>query len=326
MENRNYSYDVIRSMAIFLVIWIHSQEQYPSDSSYFGSVTYYLGRLGVPLFLMLTGALQTSKAGSMSLKEYYRKKVLPLYLVSVVWIFLYAFNWGSANFASVFQNLVRAVCLITSTKHLWYLPIIIGISAIMPLISKIESMSNQDVFIISAMSFGFNILAMKNLFTVVQVQFGITYFMWYILVGYLCGKRKVLQTINIYLLIILNIGCVILFQLFRSWLVSANVTFDTWWYNMPFIMLGGVFLFELLQRIRIGNPTVIKGFAYISKNAFCMYLVHYFFVVLLGGILTAQLPKNAPIAVMICAGTFGLSFLSAIIISRIPVIRKIFLA
>ena len=115
-RGRIVSFDVIRLIAISCVVLCHSVETvYKTDHLSLGyGVTHYLGRLGVPLFLFLTGALLINKEfDSGSIKRFFSHNWLGLVITSEVWILVYwvygslhgdAFDFGLLARYATFQE------------------------------------------------------------------------------------------------------------------------------------------------------------------------------------------------------------------------------
>ena len=62
--------DYVRCIAILLVILMHASEQAGVSDLFSRSLLSSIGRLGVPLFLMISGALMLPKVFQYSISEY----------------------------------------------------------------------------------------------------------------------------------------------------------------------------------------------------------------------------------------------------------------
>lgn len=85
-------YDVLRIIAILFVVLCHCSEYvYLPHNSLPYSVLHFLGRLGVPLFFFLTGALVMSKEfdSRQTVKRFYSHNLLGLVTTAEVWIAIY---------------------------------------------------------------------------------------------------------------------------------------------------------------------------------------------------------------------------------------------
>ena len=101
-NNRKISLDFARSFAILAVLLCHSIEfAYPISlfnwtymvpfDQYFRIIGFTLGRLGVPIFLALTGYFLLSE--EISCKDdvihFYKKHLFPLLLTYEIWVVIY---------------------------------------------------------------------------------------------------------------------------------------------------------------------------------------------------------------------------------------------
>ena len=96
-QRRKLSYDVIRIVAIAMVVMIHVSAYVVTyfrgtDNSTFvvGNILNGLGRAGTPMFLMLTGALLLDEKREKSSRAFYRKNLLSFCLLLLFWLFFYA--------------------------------------------------------------------------------------------------------------------------------------------------------------------------------------------------------------------------------------------
>ncbi len=145
--SRNVAYDFIRAVAIMLVILCHATELcYPvaalqgvSENLTF-SIGFTLGRLGVPLFLFLTGALVLTKPfnDDPTIVRFYRRNYLTLLITVVCWAGIYyccaAFVRGEICLA----QLIRCVCLVDGAPSIawWYMPMILGLYIVVPFLGS----------------------------------------------------------------------------------------------------------------------------------------------------------------------------------------------
>ena len=104
MPNRNYTLDVIRTISILFVVANHAIEflfpfynktngvelfcEMTLTNQVFQFVVFTMGRLGVPLFFMLTGYLLVTRDYNTKDKilKFYKKNFLGLVLVWYIWI------------------------------------------------------------------------------------------------------------------------------------------------------------------------------------------------------------------------------------------------
>ena len=161
------AYDTIRAFAVLMIVLDHAvmigyKIYYASFLDVYTSMTtisklfcftmYEISRLGVPLFLMLTGALVLSKDFSTdeNIGAFYKKNLLPLLIlneiwVCVFWILFYLLEKNGMSFiytegSKLFFNKTEFIQQITLQKrafspNMWYIPAIIGFYVFIPFVS-----------------------------------------------------------------------------------------------------------------------------------------------------------------------------------------------
>jgi surface polysaccharide O-acyltransferase-like enzyme len=155
MSNKRIPYlDYLRIIACFLVVQVHVSAHYLeifkiNTAAFAISLTYdFLGLIGVPLFVMISGALTLSPGYSISLKSVLINKTLHYYLIYYIWKAFYQFyELISANTPITMSIIKNDVILALIQKngyyHLWYLPMIAIIFMFYPIIKK--SLENNKV-------------------------------------------------------------------------------------------------------------------------------------------------------------------------------------
>lgn len=292
--------DVSRAIAIAFVVICHviETEYYAvrmgklivSDAIWlFENIFFTFGRLGVPLFLMLTGALMLNR--EYDVKLFYKKSLIPLFLTTEIWTvinyFYYCIQY-SAEFSS--KNLLYNMAFIRTSplNHMWYMPMILGVYLVIPFVAKaLKNASFSDVLLPLAISFGaFSIVPIFNALAgevvsffpdanlIINVGFlGNLYGMMMIL-GHYIGKENLLKRIPTTLLILAFITAFALNTFGARYFYSKGLFHSDvfGWYTSPFIIISAVCLFELIKRIPIKeSPKIIS---LISKGSFAIYLIH----------------------------------------------------
>lgn len=135
-------YDLLRIFAAFSVVMLHSSARYwytlPVDSFSWMVTNAWdaVSRFGVPVFVMLSGALFLSPEKKLNLKRLWKHNILRLLIIWVIWNCFYGvagYFLKRPDFFSV-KELVR--CMINGHYHLWFLPMIICIYALLPILKK----------------------------------------------------------------------------------------------------------------------------------------------------------------------------------------------
>ncbi len=314
--------DIIRSIAILSVVWIHAQEKFnyfarsigPFDIS---SLAYLFGRLGVPLFLMLTGALMLPR--KINAVRFYKTKLLHLYLLSVFWLFLYRLDSG----ISIWENLSLSLKLDASTKHLWYLSTLFLIYMFLPYLSNIRYCSVSSIVLLLA---ALTAILQINLFwpTSIGLNGDIIYFI-YLIFGYLITEYKLYEKLKIKYILPLFILSLLLFDhslsnyAYLSLIYSRGL--DIWWYYSPMILLISMLTYVFLARCFMNAPE-IRLAKILSSNSFGIFLFHLFVLDQLAPWIESItfLPTTLR-TILLTASTLTVSTILSELIGKIPYVK-----
>ena len=292
--------DISRTIAIIFVVICHVIEtQYysvrmgklvVSDELWlFENILFTFGRLGVPLFLMLTGALMLNR--EYDIKQFYKKSLIPLFLTTEIWTIINYFYY-CIQYSTEFsiKNLIGNMVFVKTSplNHMWYMPMILGIYLVIPFVAKaLKNVRFLDVALPLLIAFvAFSIVPMFNALAGEVVSFfpdanltinvaflGGLYGMLMIS-GHYIGKENLLRRIPTTMLIlafIIAFGCnTIGARYFYSRELYHSDVFG--WYTSPFIIISAICLFELIKRFPAKECP--KTISLISKGSFAIYLTH----------------------------------------------------
>ncbi len=148
--NKTYflKYDVIRIVAIFLVLLVHTAAYWVTYSVGTFSADFFIGNLflglsraGVPLFIMLSGALLLNENRKFDTVTFYKKSLLPIVYILIGWLLVYAAFYGFllpslTNKEPSWQRFRDYILAFRGTgyPHLWYLMMLIGLYLITPVL------------------------------------------------------------------------------------------------------------------------------------------------------------------------------------------------
>lgn len=139
-KGRMVHYDLLRILAAFSVVMLHSAAKFWYDidvrsGRWIVANTYdALFRFGVPLFVMLSGALFLQEGYKLNLKRLYAHNILKLVAVFVFWSCIYglwdcaSMDWSLAGWMDVVREMVYG------RYHLWFLPMLVGIYVLLPIL------------------------------------------------------------------------------------------------------------------------------------------------------------------------------------------------
>lgn len=227
-KNRILWLDIARCLAILSVLLVHSAESGYSlafeelaglgiPSACFRVICFTAGRLGVPLFLAISGYLLLDRDFSTSKKiiKFYKSNLFPLLLTVEIWVVLYYFSqvlFNSQTFE--LRNLIDNMLFMRANEfsHFWYMPMIIGLYIAIPFIARaIKGIEAKAllvpfaavfivVFAVNTLNAYYNMFDIETLSPRVDVTFLGGNYGFYLLLGFYV-KRVALKRLRAFLLL-----------------------------------------------------------------------------------------------------------------------------
>ena len=332
--------DLVRAIAILTVLYIHATDgiyiissdsimNYTVFSRVFDYASLFIGRIGVPFFLMITGYLLLDRAyDNERVRKFWNTSCKGLIIVTIIWAVIYAVSLQFVTVGSGQVNYAEAGTLFFS--HMWYMPMIIGMYLSMPFVSgaleKFESTTIwQATVVFSLLAFLLPfitlVLDMQGLPDItIQYCLGFSGGVYgiYIILGYLVkkGQFKHFDSIKLGLIAIISFMICLLFQYYAF---TKGYGFELW-YDFPFVLTGSFALFELCSRM--GKVRAYPIVIFLSKYSFAVFLVHNLFRLPLLPIVV-QLPFTEPVkAIILWVLLIIFSYITVVIIYRIPKFGK----
>lgn len=302
--------DHARAFAIISIVFCHVVECIypwisPSYSGQFERTIYFtIGRLGVPIFLMLSGYLLLSRHQVTNLQEYMaflKKKWVPLLICYEVWIVIYNL------FLFIYRNQFDTTSFVQQLtfqrfpdfSHWWYMPMIVGMYLFIPMLSVMKQYLGKRfiewVFFISVLVHVlFPITSRKILLDL--SYFGSCY-LTYILFGYVCFlnidkiKRYLInpwsrlykvdfpgrvRAVVLCLLTLVLYGVCVYVQI-RTY--GKNSPYFIW-YDNPYLILCSFGLFLCFLFLNNVSSKLAIG---LSMASFPIYLIHNIVILVIGG-------------------------------------------
>jgi len=344
----NYSIDVIRCIAITLVIIVHcsgfpyeflNAQTTSLDILGWFSTDFYatIGLLGVPLFVMLTGALLLNpNREDEPLKVFYKKRLDRIGLPFVFWTIIY-FIWSFTvvgeplTLHNIGQGLING-----SFSHLWYLYLLMGLYAVTPVLRVLVKHLERKLFTYILIIWFVGTLTTPFIHTFTTFDYNPYPFVFLDWVGYFLIGTYILYS-NIRrsraaLLVILGV----IGSAGGEWVLTAILgkTYTGYFhsYMNATIIIASVSLFYLLISFdfnRIGNYSKTSRIIHwVSQNTFPIYLIH---MIVLGALsinvlgLWLNRPTFVPLfdvpffAVIVLAVSAG----SIYLLKKVPILKKL---
>lgn len=332
--------DLVRAIAILTVLYIHSVDGIyiiSSDaivnltmiSRLFQYASLFIGRIGVPFFLMITGYLLLDRTyDDNKIMKFWTKNCKKLIIVTIFWAVIYAFSIMFVDFHSTTINPVEAGNLYFS--HMWYMPMIIGMYLSLPFVSAAVEKFNEKTILQATVLFSLlafllpfiSLLCDMHGIHNVTIQYCLGFsggiYGVYIILGYLT-KREMFKQISSKILGLVAVISWIVCIFFQYYSFIKGYNFFLW-YEFPFILTGSFALFELVSRIE--KVRCFKVVTILSKYSFAVFLIHNLFRIPLLPIVVRS-PFSEPVeAVILWILLIIFSYVAAAIIYRIPRVGK----
>lgn len=309
--------DFARSCAILCVILCHVVElayvlfEYnlpPMNiiSEFTIFATFTLGRLGVPLFLFISGYLLLGRnyetEGTLL---FWKTNWLHLFLTTELWIvLLYIVACLSGKQLFHFFTLVKQLFFLESCSysHMWYMPMILGVYLFLPFIALVLQKIKLHIllfpgiitftflFILPTANVIFTSLGHSALRTSLSLDFSGGIYGFYLILGFLVSQG-VFRRIRTSLLWLMGastfIGTVLLQVFSYHNFQPYNV-----WYDCGLLLICALCIFEVFSRVTIhsscqeNNPSpkslfLKKSVLDLSKCSFGIYILHNPILILL---------------------------------------------
>jgi surface polysaccharide O-acyltransferase-like enzyme len=332
---RDGALDLIRFVSVFLVISIHVAAPGFSDigSRGWGAVNTYdsVGRIAVPLFFMVTGALLVPRETSVPT---ILKRVLRVVIPLVAWSLIYLLWFRLTGDVSAPSALSIAVGPVV--YHLWYLYALIGAYLLLPVLAGFYQANATQVivFVLSIWFVGASLLPTITNLTGIGI-FGVdgSIFAWvvgYFVLGAVLYKKFDVQRLR--LSIVVGIWALMTsVTAMATWYLSvsgaaANETFYR--YFSPFVVIAAVAAFVLMiklyRRHFAEKIRVTRQLRWWSTLSFGIYLFHPLALAGLGKIGINYEFVNPWLGIpILTAAIFASSAGIVFLLQRIPFVRAI---
>lgn len=319
---RRLSLDVIRSLAILSVLDCHLSSFVFEGSGHplMASLVYALGRIGVPLFVMLTGYLMLPRDyDGPYLSKYLRSNVLGLFVAYEIWnVLWYLFGCIPGlptlnnGLPTSVQTLLQSMAFMGETyTAMWYLQMVLGIYLGIPIVAhlirmvqKKESKSYGYILLVLVIYFGVVVPGVSEVLdflgSPIQTSpvmnlnifgtsvWGGSVWMVYLLGGYMIsrGTLRRMPRWTLAGVALLSIGALTFMSYMRS-MYGAGGDFR---YDSPLYVCLSFSLFELIDgshalNVLKGMPARLIGM--LSRWSFPTYMLHFWMLAIVLAVMGA---------------------------------------
>lgn len=344
LHQRNSTLDITRIIATVAVIMIHCGAMFVADYTplerefMIGNVFESVSQMGVPLFVMISGALFLDERKQITLKGILSKNVKSIGIVTILWAAIFAllyqvvFPLLTGDAIDIDHVIDR---FLGGYYHMWYLYMIIGLYIITPFLKKIVCKENKEMvlgFIVISVIVQFllptvDMLCGKSLsghsITAWLEKFNLAFFDGYIayfFIGWYIAHVGIGQKWLKRSIYVLGAGSLVA-MMFQAYFAED---YQNAYQNTNVFVLSysvGVFLALCNWNVQLKERMAVK-LAKISKLTFGVYMIHP----ILLGLFQKGFPysKHPALYIIVCfVAVTGSSFLTAYVVSKIPVIKKL---
>ncbi len=322
-----YWMDLARTLACFAVILIHAKGNEKLGNRLITQICHS----AVPIFVMISGTNFLNKNREISIRKMWKKYILPLAIVFLVWSFLYAV-WNSyINVGAVNFGFAKNVVINTANGHyhLWYIWMTMGLYAVTPFIKKFTDNScKKELLYYVLLAAGYILLNFLvcfspfNNFESLSLDIRLTFvsgFLIYFVGGYFLSLLPKNEKITLLMIAIglLSIISDIIFAVY-------DVKYDVNSYFTPFSIGLSFSIYWILSRYAEKFcEKYRKIFMFISGKTLPIYMMHVFGIEIVKKLLSLE-NYGVGITVLVSVLTFILCFIVSYLLSLNKVTKKLF--
>lgn len=338
MKERVIYFDYLRILATIAVIFLHvaAQNWYTTDVNTLNwhvfNIYDSIVRWGVPIFIMISGALFLEK--EINIKQIYSKNILRLLTAFIFWSIVYSLVTKGSTL-TILSN------IITGYYHMWFIPMIIGLYISLPIIKNvIKSDKTTKYFLVLSFIFVFFIPQiiqlgedfgddrMKILLsslnkTIKNIQPSMFLgFTGYFIAGYFINKIKITKKKRIPIYLLGIIGTIITIMLNAYLSIKKQTPVSTYYGNFCVnVLMQSIAIFVFFKYSKLKSNNIIKK---LSKYSFGAYLIHVLIIEQLNTHFALNTLSFNPIisvpiiSIIVCI----ISFLISAIINKIPILKN----
>ena len=346
-ENRIKWLDVARSLAIISITTNHalnhSFAMYNDQLAEFNQLPMILmvikaminafSRFGVPFFLMISGTLllpkDYEKEGAIS--RFLKHNWLQLLITTEIWLAI-MFWYKQILPGSILETLGLKSCLMhfvlnalfinqITFESMWYMPMILCVYLMIPILSMALKKINNKYFIIPICIVVFCSMVLTDvngflaglgtdrvLETKLESANVFSMYVVYLLIGYFISQKGLLSKFRTWQLTLLLCISFIAFTAFQFWFFTREYDFVVGnKYRSVFTCLISVFSFELIRRMRVSEwlANITSKLARISFGIYFVHICIVYAVLALFEHFSWSVPKLAMCLILETVSFFG---------------------
>jgi len=356
---RHYWLDLARAVAIISVIMNHALSrsfltrngsgteflEMTTVGSLLKAFLYVFSRIGVPLFLMITGSLLMDRnyEDKRILKRFYRHNWGSLLITTEIWLFI--MYWFLQFFEGSFlhtQGLIIAVakcfttlCFInpTTLPNMWYMWMILLVYLMIPIMAVgIKRLGDKPFYVLISIavivgmvfpnlnSILYGMGKSTRLDYVFSVSDLFSIYFVYVFIGYWISVGK-LQRLGNVPLIAISVFSLVSTTVFQYWMYSSNSNQYVVYDNIG-ILLSSTGLFEIFRRCAPSLARLKRPVTYLAKSAFAVFFLHLCIMHVMNTFISKEVINRFPRFFLLGACSLVGSLIFVGVFSRILFVRQ----
>ncbi len=343
-KNRKLHFDVLRILAAFSIVMLHSAAQhwYTLDiySTEWMIANSYdaIFRFGVPIFVMISGALFLNPEHNLDIRHLYKHNILRMVILYMLWSCLYGlwdcrtYDFAQAGWKTYFREMIQG------SYHLWFLPMLIGIYMLVPILRTWVHHADEKnlryfIILFLVLQIGRESLRavtvtdeLHDILDLVQIEMicgYVGYFVWGYYLTYIGLSEHIKKWLYIGFIPAILANVILSNGLTRHYGTPMVTIYDSYGI-FTFLIVTGLFVFaqDFLAKKQFSNKgrVVVEE---VASDTLGIYVMHIglFNILQSRGVDSMMLPNiiGIPVHAVIC---FLICMFIAAILRRIPVIGK----
>ena len=291
IDTRDINLDIIRCVAMFMVIMVHTMgnlavfaEPY-NKMWYVSEITNSVVFACNGLFFLLSGYLILDKNIS-DMKAFYLRKSIKIgisfFIISFVYYLRTLYFGGNLTIVLVLKNISDFIMQFLTgniSSHFWFMYYLIGAYTMSPFLGKmVRNLTDDELKKFTIVCFGLQTFITTISFTKWSfyhqafLTFGIINWMFYFLLGYTIKRLVPTKKIKSYTLMIAFIAALIIVMLEKRFISVTNPYIDT---QSPTMIITTIAIFLLLRDyVKISSDKLRRIINYLAKHSFTVYMMH----------------------------------------------------
>ena len=310
-DGRQYWLDLARAIAIISITFNHALSRsfhtrsetlqefllMSAPESFLKALLYVFSRIGVPLFLMITGALLIPRdyENRETTKRFIKHNWWGLLRTTMIWLvimfcFLQFFDGSILRTQGIIRTLIHLFSTTlffnqTTLPSMWYMPMILIVYLMIPVIAiALKKLGDKYILALSAILLLGGVI-IPNLNEIIYARGASTFISWeinhrdvfsiyflYVLSGYWISTGKLQKLKSVWLWMILAISTIAT-TLFQYWIYSTRSDYFLNTADFGIIIIAAA-LFEIIRRRAKPASIISRPATYLAKIAFGIYFIH----------------------------------------------------